>query len=319
MSHNIHDATFKQVLSHEQHFVDFCKAYLPDDITTKINWQTLKLHKLNQEFIDHIQDKHQKHIADVVYAVNYRDKVGDRECLILVHSEHQSRPNKLLPLRLLHYKAALLLDYAKSNSKKPLPVVISVAYYHGQTTPYPYSMDIYDLFEDRDLAEAHLLNPKLVDLKQLPINELLEHGTLAPMEFLMQMTFLEMVSREDYQVFFETIIQLKDNQTVLESLKIMLYYATNVLKCDKQQFATDFIQRLPELEEEMQTLAQQWMEEGEERAAPKYRQEGRQEVAISMLKHGADINFVVKSSGLSRETVERLANQHKNNSSDKDH
>ena len=74
MPHNIHDATFKQILSHEEHFIDFCKAYLPDDIKAKIDWQTLKLCTLNQEFIHHVQDGQQKHIADVVYAVNYQDK-----------------------------------------------------------------------------------------------------------------------------------------------------------------------------------------------------------------------------------------------------
>ena len=118
MTHNIHDSTFKQILSHEQHFVDFCKAYLPGDIKAKINWRTLKLYKLNQEFIDHIQDEQQKHIADVVYAVNYRDKIDDRECLILVHSEHQGKPDRLLPLRLAHYKLAMLLDYARTHPKK---------------------------------------------------------------------------------------------------------------------------------------------------------------------------------------------------------
>ena len=125
-----------------------------------------------------------------------------RDCLILAHSEHLSRPRKLMPLRLLHYKAAMLLNYANANPEKPLPVVVSIAYYHGKTSPYPYSMDIYDLFEDRALAEAHLLNSKFVDLKQLPINELYEHGTLAPMEFLMQMAFRQAVKSRRLSVLF---------------------------------------------------------------------------------------------------------------------
>ena len=74
------------------------------------------------------------------------------------------------------------------------------------------------------------------------------------------------------------------------------------------------MQQLPELEDDMQTLAQQWMQEGAERDAPKYREEGREEgreeVALNMLKHGADIEFVIKSSGLSREAVEALFARH---------
>ena len=236
MPNNIHDATLKQILSHEQHFVDFCKAYLPDDIKAKINWQTLKLHKLNQEFIDHIQDEQQKHIADVVYAVNYHDKANDRECLILVHSEHQSRPDRLLPLRLAHYKLAMLLDYARSHKGKPLPVVISIAYYHGKTTPYPYSMDIYDLFEDRELAEAHLLNPKLIDLKQLSISDLYEHSSISAMEAFMQLAFLDPVLDSQIEVLCEVLSQCKNNDTAMETLNVVLSYGTNVLKMQQRPF-----------------------------------------------------------------------------------
>ena len=305
MPNNIHDATLKQILSHEQHFVDFCKAYLPDDIKAKINWQTLKLYKLNQEFIDHIQDQQQKHIADVVYAVNYRDRADDRECLILVHSEHQSQPDKLLPLRLAHYKLAMLLDYARSHKGKPLPVVISVAYYHGKTTPYPYSMDIYDLFEDRELAKLHLLNPKLVDLKQLSDSELQQHGIITPVEGLMKRAFIEALERKDLDLFYESLVYYKDNETVLKTLKVMLEYATSALKYDRSQFLEDFVNKLPELEDEMQTMAQQWKQEG--------RQEGRQELVIDMLNNGAAIDFIVKYSGLSHEEVEALQAKHKRN------
>ena len=233
MPNNIHDATLKQILSHEQHFVDFCKAYLPDDIKAKMNWQTLKLHKLNQEFIDHIQDQQQKHIADVVYAVNYRDKADDRECLILVHSEHQSRPDRLLPLRLAHYKLAMLLDYARSHKGKPLPVVVSIAYYHGKTTPYPYSMDIYDLFEDKELAEAHLLNPKLIDLKQLSDSELFQHGSITPMEIAMRLAFLGLIEPGQRKSLIDALKIHSDNEVVVKTRPSVLYYAIHVLQCDK--------------------------------------------------------------------------------------
>ena len=96
-------------------------------------------------------------------------------------------------------------------------------------------MNLYDLFEDRELAEAYLLNPKLVDLKQLPINELFEHGTLTPMECLMQMAFVEALHNEDYQLFFEALIQHKDNKNgsrIVKNLAILCY------KCIEMRQAT---------------------------------------------------------------------------------
>ncbi len=48
-------------------------------------------------------------------------------------------------------------------------------------------------------------------------------------------------------------------------------------------------------------------------------EKGRKEVAVNMLDLGAEIDFVIKSSGLPRTIIEELAKQRKNKSGNTEH
>ena len=152
-------------MSNKAFFVDFCKAYLTEGIKSRINWNTIKLYKMNTEFIEEsaAEDKQRDRHADLVYSIKYDG--NQRDCLLCLHLEHQANADKLITLRFLNYNSSLLLEYAETSPKKPLPIIISLCYYHGKPSPYPYSLDIYDLFTDKDLAKRYLLHPVLVDLQ----------------------------------------------------------------------------------------------------------------------------------------------------------
>ena len=70
----------------------------------------------------------------------------------------------------------------------------------------------------------------------------------------------------------------------------------------------------------MESFSEHFMKKGAEREAPKHREEGRQEgryeLVADMINNGADIEFIVKYSGFSRELIERLHNRHKNANDD---
>ena len=61
-----------------------------------------------------------------------------------------------------------------------------VTLYHGKCSPYPFSMDLFDLFRKKDLAKKILLDGPfpLIDLTVIPDEILLEHGYVAAMEVL---------------------------------------------------------------------------------------------------------------------------------------
>lgn len=313
MSNNIHDFTFKQLLSNKAFFVDFCKAYLPEEIKSRITWDTFTLYKINSEFIEESasEDKQRNRHADLVYSVKYDNTA--RECFLCLHVEHQATAQKLMSLRFLNYNSSLLLEYAETNPTTPLPVIVSICYYHGKPSPYPYSLDIYDLFADKDLAKRYLLQPLLVDLKQLPEAELAKHGAIFPMEALYRLAFEEALGNNDYDLFLNAIVQQKGNQYVLQYLRVLLKYAANALECNYNDFAQRFIATLPELEDTMSTMAQQLEQRGLERGMQQGMQQGMQNmarnVAKSMLDRNMPIDIIAEISGLPITEIKALIRQ----------
>ena len=92
----IHDHTFKQLLSHREFFMAFCHHYLPPDLLKKIDFEHCELFKLNSETIhasQHTRKIQKKIIADLIYQVRLKQQT-EQEGLILIHSEHDSRPDR---------------------------------------------------------------------------------------------------------------------------------------------------------------------------------------------------------------------------------
>ena len=305
MAKNIHDFTFKQLMSNKDFFVDFCRAYLPEEIKSRIDWETIKLYKMNTEFIEDsvAEDKQRDRHADLVYSVMYDGT--EQECFLCLHLEEQANADKLITLRFLNYNSSLLVEYAETNPNRPLPVIVNVLYYHGKPSPYPYSLDIYDLFADKDLAQRYLLQPLLVDLKQLPEEELAKHGAIFPMEALYQLAFEKRLQSDDYDIFINAIVQQKDNKTVLQYLQVLLKYAAKALDCNYNDFVKRFVETLPELEATMSTMAQQLEQRGLERGM----QQGVREVARSLLKRGMLASDVADVCNLSIAEIQAIHRQ----------
>jgi recombination-promoting nuclease RpnB len=93
--------------------------------------------------------------------VVYSCKIDNKSIYILV--EQQTKPDFLLPFRFLQYNVALLAEHLAQNKKEKkrqyLPTILNLCLYTGKKTPYPYSLDIYDCFEDPILARAVMSNP----------------------------------------------------------------------------------------------------------------------------------------------------------------
>ncbi|EOL3959686.1 Rpn family recombination-promoting nuclease/putative transposase, partial [Escherichia coli] len=70
---------------------------------------------------------------------------------------------------------------------KTLPLVIPVLFYHGERSPYPYSMNWLDCFEDPALAAKIYTKPfPLVDITVVDDNEIMNHRRMAALTLLMK-------------------------------------------------------------------------------------------------------------------------------------
>src|SRR5260363_241928 len=69
-----------------------------------------------------------------------------------------------MALYVLQGSVSLMAQHLKEGHDK-LPLVLPICIYHGKISPYPNSADIFDHFEDPDLARALVFKPfSLVDL-----------------------------------------------------------------------------------------------------------------------------------------------------------
>ncbi|MEM7383169.1 MAG: Rpn family recombination-promoting nuclease/putative transposase [Bacteroidota bacterium] len=102
---------------------------------------------------------------------------------LLIHIEHQSSPEILMPIRLLHYGADSIAPCLHEHKK--IPLLIQIVLYHGARTPYPYQTTLQDYYNHPAWGSQELsLRFYLVDLTQLSDAELLKHGHCALLELL---------------------------------------------------------------------------------------------------------------------------------------
>src|SRR5260364_151441 len=89
-----------------------------------------------------------------------------------------------MALYVLQGSVSLMAQHLKEGHDK-LPLVLPICIYHGKISPYPNSADIFDHFEDPDLARALVFKPfSLVDLTTMTEEAIKQHGAAALMELL---------------------------------------------------------------------------------------------------------------------------------------
>ena len=62
---------------------------------------------------------------------------------------------------------------------------MSIIYYANEK-PFSYSLDIYDHFENSELAREHTFTTQFIDLSKLTDKELLDHGYIAGLECILK-------------------------------------------------------------------------------------------------------------------------------------
>jgi predicted transposase/invertase (TIGR01784 family) len=163
---NPHDRTFKKLMSHLQVAKDMFCQHLPKEVLKVINLDTLVL--TNANYVD--AQLHES-ASDVVYQVK---TTGNKHGYIYCLCEHQSTPDKNMPFRFLQYTCRIMGDHL-SQGHKYLPLVIPILVYNGERTPYPYSVDLFDQFADKSMAEQLMFKPaQLVDLTAISDDQLLQ-------------------------------------------------------------------------------------------------------------------------------------------------
>lgn len=142
-----HDSLFRRLFADRSIAAEAVASVLPPDVRALIDLSALEL--LSSAYVD--QALHPLY-SDVVFAA----RIAGRDARLLLLLEHQSRPDRLMPFRLLQYAVMLWDAYLRDHpSAGRLPVIVPVVFHQGPGT-WSTSRDLIDLV-DLTPSEAAVL------------------------------------------------------------------------------------------------------------------------------------------------------------------
>ncbi len=299
--HHRHDGFFKHSLSNLTAVKDLLQAHLNPSITQRIQWDSLRVS--NKSYTD-------EKLAQLHSNVVYTCQIDDKSAYIYILIEQQTTPDPLLPFRFLQYNVAMLTEHLSQNKKEKtkqqhFPTILNLCLYTGKKTPYPYSVDIYDCFEDPMLARVTMFKLlDLIDLGQMEEEELSQHDTADLLEMLLKQ------SRE--RTYFNWINEHPEEMKKLVDRFYGISGIIYILGVEKKYSAEELLQAIeniaPEKKEDIMTAAQQLELRGELRGI----QKEKLSIAKNMLsKLHLDMQTVAKATGLSEEELMRLQEEGK--------
>ncbi|EJR8690333.1 Rpn family recombination-promoting nuclease/putative transposase [Salmonella enterica] len=294
-----HDGLFKFFLREPDTARDFLAVHLPADIRAQVRLDTLKLEP--GSFVD--QTLRELH-SDVLYSVETEEgHAGYIYCLL----EHQSTADRMMAWRMMRYSMAVMDAHLKKGNDT-LPVVVPLLFYQGTVRPYPYSTDWMDCFDVPALAREVYSRPwPLVDVSVMEDSDLQSHRRMALLELVQRD-----IRRRDAASLLRDVVQLirlaGNSREQVEAVLCYIIY-NGMTNESITPFLYELAGEIPEYKELiMGTIAQQLKEEGIQQGIEQERLAAQQkllETAWALLDNGVSLDVVIKSTGLSRETLEQ--------------
>ena len=239
-----HDAVFKKIMSHPEMARDFLDIHLPVALREICDMQTLKL-----ESTSFIEQDLRAYYSDVLWSLKTREGQGYIYCVI----EHQSTAVQHMAFRLMRYATAAMQHHLDAGHKT-LPLVIPMLFYHGQQSPYPWSLNWLDEFDNPQLARQLYSEAfPLVDITVIPDDEIAQHQGIALLE-LMQ----KHIRDRDLMGLVDRLVSLLVTSTANDSqLQTLFNY---LLRYGDASHVSGFIhevaERTPHNKERLMTIAE---------------------------------------------------------------
>lgn len=299
--HNPHDKFFRRAMSDLRVAREFFIQHLPATIQECINFESLIFHK--ESFID---EDLKASAADIVYSADINNQQGYLYILV----EHQSSADKWIAFRLLRYMIRILEHYHMQNSEKDLPVIYPLLFYNGPTS-HTGSTDWFDLFgQHKWLAKDIFLQPfQLIDIQQIPDEELRKYQWAGILEFVLKHRFLR-----DFLMVADPLMQWLHQVEQMNGYtyaKTVLKYIFDGLESRDAKAVVEIAKQYlsSKLEGEVMTLADQLRQEGYQQGIQQGIQQGEKQlylVAERLLAKGLSPVIVAETTGLSIAKIENI-------------
>jgi len=268
--HQPNDKFYKLSMGELSVAQDFLRAYLPEGLSQKIDWSTLKPEK--NSFIDPAYNANE---ADVIYSF----KLKEHTAYVYTLCEQQTEIDVYMAFRLLTYMMRLIETHHRQHPNAPLPLVYPIVIYSGERV-WNAPLEIFPLFGEHEaLAREFFLKPyRLLDLQRM------SDETLQQQKFAGIMTLaLKYRQLRDAAAFLNKLLpkveSLENQPGGLYLARIVLQYILNDIDADDlPQFYQQINQHLStQLKGEAMTLAECLRQEGMQQGIQQGMQQGMQQ------------------------------------------
>jgi recombination-promoting nuclease RpnB len=289
-----HDHFFRMAMSDKRVAREFFIAHLPQDILSVI-----KLDHLELQTGTYIDDMRKEAIADMLF----KTTIAECEGYIYLLTDHQSKPDALMPFRILKYTCNIIDQHLKGSKSKLIPLIVPFVVYHGKQ-PWNYSTDIHDLVDaPRNLTANYFLKPfHLIDLTQIKDEVIKQNIWSGVMELALKHIFAR-----DMLIYAKEIVELLkhieqvDGKSFAET--VLIYILDRGELSNKDAFLDLVKTELTrEVGEKIMTIAEQLKAEG--------KLEGKLEIAKQLLAQNFDLTFISKITGLPQQRIEEIDWKH---------
>jgi predicted transposase/invertase (TIGR01784 family) len=323
---NPHDKLFKTLMREKV----FAQAFMQQHFSKK-ELSLIDIYSLQLCSASFLNVKGDEYHSDIVYQVNMAQQ-GTGYVIFLF--EHQSQPDKLLAFRLLEYQVFLMRQHIQQGHSQ-LPVVMSVVFYNGVQSPYPYSTDILDCFENPELAREYTNKPfKLIDVTTMSDETLKNNIVTAPAQIIMKH-----IRDKDLFPFFKVLAEegILEKNAQINSGKLVVSVVNYIIKngeiSDPDAFEELLLTSSGETRKDIMTIFEQHQKEkqeqfnlglqegeirgeirgeikGEIRGEIRGEVKGKLEVAKNMLIQGNfSLEVIATVTGLSLEQIKALKSE----------
>lgn len=292
---NPHDAFFKQYLSHPQVATDFLRHHLPAALAQQVD--LAHLHLVKDTFID---ERLRSHFSDLIYRTQTKDQTPLALALLF---EHKSYPDEWVDFQVLRYLVnfwqqeldEIIAERAKAEDSRNLPKrrqtpILVLLVYHGKDewkVSLRFARHLAGLSDpDSDLSKALApyipdFQPHLINLTAMSDEEI--RGEIMTRLFMLVLKhiFEQDLGGRLYEIL-TMVAHVMNQPSGMEMVVALLRYLSRAgVKVSKEEVVEKLVELLPkEGGILMQTMADEWIEEGKAIGLKEGRKEGEREGEI---------------------------------------
>lgn len=232
-------------------------------------------------------------------------ETSDGDGYIYCVIEHQSSAEKNMAFRLMRYATAAMQRHLDKGYDR-VPLVVPLLFYHGETSPYPYSLNWLDEFDEPQLARQLYTEAfPLVDITIVPDDEIMQHRRIALLELIQKhirdRDLIGMVDR-----ITTLLVRGFTNDSQLQTLFNYLLQCGDTSRFTR--FIEEIAERSPLQKERLMTIAERLRQEGHQIGWQEGMHEQAIKIALRMLEQGIDRDQVLAATQLSE--ADLAANNH---------